>query len=502
MATSLGLVQHVVNTLAAARPLDGDPPTETLSRLLAVLDDAAAQEIPATIGEVLPLLRDDELHLQLAIDLIQRVDLYEAWPGFATLLRAPAPSGEVLAAASRLSNHPGVPLLLRELLELTQPLAQLPEWQGRLIDLRLRPDAPATTLIERTAAGEQWPGSDRWTPGNAPVIALHPSAGSPEQVLGLARDLSELGCIVRRLPLEPVSTVPRLWLATWSPVVAADTAAATRSLAGLDHGVIVATGGQLGPSSAARVLAEIENVLPPSSGYVRQGVEPLDMARDSAPDASMTTELLSSGSHSRLEVAFLSGARARDLTEFAKSPGLEPRSVHGTYYWSFSQLVAVRTWRYFKSISPGPVGRKVAERLVAIAQAEEATLVGVTQAGRVFARDDDGDLVDVENGQTASEAVLSFADRLFKPFPLGSGRSAPDLLRPSRHTRVNPMVAGGSPVVANSRIPALAVHQMLNPMRQSSGTTGLDTVLKEYPELSAESVHDADRLARTLLASR
>jgi len=502
MAPTIGLVQHIVNSLGAARLWDGRPAIDTLARVLRPLDEHSAARLGETLGEVLPLLRDEPDRLRVGLDVVRLADLFEAWPGLASMIRNGHASGDVLTTAASIAVHPGVPPLLSELLEMAVVETDLPDWQRRLVSLRLDPDGVPNKEIERVSAGEQWPSAGNWNAGDAPLVAIHPSAGKPSQCLQLAWELSDLGCIVRRLPaaLSAEWTVDPRWLASWTPVVAASASAATSVLQALNHGVILDTEGALGVRERRAVLRRIEAVLPPGSALMRPPVEMHEGIRG-APTAEMSPAFMSGGAHTRAEVAFLSGTRRKELTSFARLDELQPRSIRGINYWTFSQLVAVRTWRFFKASSPGPVGRAVASKLVRLTQSESATLVGVTQRGRVLAYDGDGDLVDVETGQTASDEVLTFADRLFRPFPLGGGRLAPDLLRPSVHTRVNPLVAGGTPVVDGSRIPAYAVHQMLTDARQSRASAeSVATVIAEYPELTAASVQDADRLARSVLA--
>lgn len=494
---SLGLIQLVLRVLGDARSWEGDPTADVFQRLLKSMDrPVEAEGLPAAVGEVLPTLRFAPDALRVALDLVSDFDLHEAWPGVVNLLRnEDTQNAHVLVAAAALAAHPGVPDVVRDLVYMRRGAVDLEPWQQRLIAIRLDPDAVPDGRLEELARAQQWPGTEV-VPVPVPIVAIHDSAGTALDRFRLQYDLRAAGVASRRLPLVSANTeLDARWLARWIPLVANVSVAQGTYLQALPHGVVIPVEAELFTAVRRRVQRRISELFPSLS--LRSTTEsPL---KSSGEGDLLSTEAFNAGSYNRYELAFFAGTRRDRTKRFLQVPELHPQSVRGIYYWTFSQVVAVRTWRYFDSVVNKPLGAAVAGRLVSFARSENARLVGVTELGRVLASDR-GNYVDIETGQIAEGEVVEFSDRVFRPFALGGGRAVPDLLEPSRHTRAHPLLLGGAAVVERTRVTASAIHEVASSARRNSGNWR-EKVAAQFPELSMEQIEDAEQLARSVLST-
>lgn len=492
---SVGLVQSVLGVLADARSWEGDPVTDTFARLLSRLrDDEEAAGLGEAIGEALLPLRFSPDSLHLALDIVLAYNLYECWPGLERLLREPTIDGMTVVTAAALAGHPGVPPLLSDLVQMTRTNETLAPWQRRLVALRLSPEFRPRDRLETIARAEQWPGAATLETAPTPLVLLHESAGRPLDALRLAHDLRSSGCAIRRLPQRAVRGIEARWSASWVPLIAQTDRAVGTYAQLLPHGVVVPVDGGLSASTRARILRDLQRIFPHQLQFRR-----MEKVETSEPIDILQTDAFNAGAYNRYELAFLIGTRRAATNRFIHEPELQPRTVRGTNYWTFSQLVAIRTWRFFDAVVKRPLGKSVAGKLVTVARGEQATLVGVTEDGRVLVQDD-GDLVDVETGQTVIQEIVGFSDRVFRPFHLGGGRVVPDLLMPTHYTSIHPLFLRGAPTVSGTRITVAAVNEVANVAR-STGADWRRVVVDEFPELNHDQATDADRLARRVLAS-
>jgi len=215
----------------------------------------------------------------------------------------------------------------------------------------------------------------------------------------------------------------------------------------------------------------------------------------------LTPELLELGSFDIKDMAYLGGGRLSTLYRLSSGGRLRPRYIsggHRTGMWSFAQLIAYRTWRYF-SLRSGrrqfPAG--LVPELESLARSVDVAHVAVAADGRLLERDQSERELNVqspwhdrETGQEIFEEVLTI-DQVFEPFSLGGGR-VPHLVHPSRYTHVDPSILGGTPTVRTARIAARAIAEI-------ERKQGRDAVREAYPELSLEELSDALRVGLELV---
>jgi hypothetical protein len=193
------------------------------------------------------------------------------------------------------------------------------------------------------------------------------------------------------------------------------------------------------------------------------------------------------------DMAFLGGGRLAGIYRLAQQERLAPRYVqakHRTPLWSFAQLVAYRTWRYFSAMSGArrfPVS--LVSDLEALAESVSVAEVGVTASGTLFRRE--GEVwFDSRTGQEPIQEVLAM-DRVFRPFPLGGGH-VPDLVEPSTFTMTDPAVGGGTPALRESRISGRALAAI-------DRKQGRLAVFHAYPDVDEGQLEDGIAVGLELL---
>ena len=479
---SPGLHHLTLGVFTTVDTWSSDPAIDAVTQLLEAAGDQG-EMIPHSIGAVLPLLVGEGARLRVALDAIQRLDLYEAAAGLDSLVWRGLPDA-VLAAAS-LAPHPGVSAEFRDLVhahgsDMAEP------WQRDLFRTRLDPEHRPEG--ESASADREV----RWF-DTAPSNAPHPIAGlapaseglKARDQLRLAADLVSRGVVVRRLPAVAVSQPHPAWLASWAPVVGPRPGDRIRTPARLD--------------SLARqrivdaVLANFPRQRGRTSTTQRRGLSTLPEISD--------IEIFDDGAIPRPETAFLSGMRRGGLDRWKQEEALRPLDFQGIYHWRFSQVVAFRVASYLNAQG----GRRrdlarTAARLVDVVRHEREVPVGITSDGRVMVKRH-GDLEDIETGVRASEHVISIADDVYQPFTIG-GVEVPRLTHPSEHISVHPAVVAGLPCVAGTRISANAVRAALETARRGGVTNPVEYVRDLYPELQPEQVTDAERIVAKVRATR
>ena len=217
----------------------------------------------------------------------------------------------------------------------------------------------------------------------------------------------------------------------------------------------------------------------------------LDSASSDVQTVVWDPSVFSAGAYVTKEAAFLAGTTSSSLNYLRKRGLLTPRTSAGCY-WTFRDVVAVRTWTYLKSISPRRVSSRVVTSLARFAGDSTAAQLGVTSSGNVLVDQGNG-WVDVESGELPLEFDIANVDDVFRPFSYG-GRETLDLLRASDNTRLDPTVLHGTPHLSGHRISAKALA--------SVNLHGERRVIEAaYPELEGKPFEDTARVGVQLLSA-
>ncbi|HXC75998.1 MAG TPA: DUF433 domain-containing protein [Candidatus Acidoferrum sp.] len=438
--------------------------------------------MPIALGEILPLLARSPDRLRILLDVLTTFDVFESMPA---LLRYIASSGDLDAVicAANLAPNPGVnPADSTRLQQLIDSM-RLSNHDRNVLAIRLDPSAEPTTQRLALLRAQLWPGtrSGEGTvdSGLAPIVAVDEINDSADFRWQLIGDLISAGAVVRRLPATWLKEPQRAWLGGSVVVLSWSGEAAMARLAPFSSDMTVA---QFLPAdvptnkySRERLLRQIDNAL--------RGPR-LRIAPDSrdVPDM-MERDSYRLGSFDAREMVYLAGSRSSTLQRLRLD--LEPKELNSGLYWSFNQLVALRTWEFWRR----ETGRfrlptDVLRGLVAFQGAETPTQVAVTGDGRVLVASGQG-FVDWKTGQVVSEDFVRL-DRVFQPQTFGGRRPTPALPTPSAFTRVHPGVVGGTPCVDGYRVPARAIAGLA-----MEGVNQIEKVLAVYPEIPEPAILDA-----------
>lgn len=470
---NLGLNAAVVTAIRYAPTHSLNPTVELWRRLTDNLTEEEAQQIPQSLRYVLPLVASDAERRRLLASLAVSLDLFETLPGLLETASV-TKDAELLLGAAALATHPGVELSWGKRVRSAVREIPLSIAQMRALEIRLNPNTEASGPLEVNLRSELWPGLQ--DNGRPPFVALD-ELGAPATVRWrLAARFLETGAMIRRLPAEWKQRVPSAWFASRSVIVSwtEDPLQRLRSFGlDLDASQLILAPHFRGRES--RILARASQILGRSLRLEEEIPEqPLLLS-------AVDPEVIRLGAFDSLDMAYLGAATRRVVYRLANEEVLRPRSIRNSHVWSFGQLVALRTWRYFQSISGSrryPVS--LLRRLERLAQAPTPTDIGVTSDGRVWQKSN-GEFHDIDTGQEVIEGVVSL-DRIFRPFPIG-GRQAPMLPRPSPHTLVHPALFGGTPSLAELRLPVRTVMSVYRKHDRS-------VVQTAYPELSRDQLQE------------
>jgi uncharacterized protein (DUF433 family) len=356
----------------------------------------------------------------------------------------------------------------------------------RVGQLRLDPTVQPKDEAELLLYLQRWPGS-RSVDGPlrlAPVVVLDEKLGAAAS-LRFALRLDAVGAVVRRLAED--AFVPD-WFG-------AQTVVCCR------------------PSTRSRILSSrpdfperqilVDPALDTERGVaialhrVNAALGPTAHLRLNAYEPEMATTLwdpdvYSLGVYETREAAFLTSAPVSSLYQLARKGLLQPRQ-DGITLWSFSDLVAVRTWRFLKSQSRRRVSSSVVPALARFAGDRDAVRVGATSDGKVLV-DRGGGWVDVQTGEQLLDLPIADLDDAFRPFTIGA-RQAPDLLHASQNTRLHPAVLHGVPHLRNHRISARALA-LLDDRGAEAAIHGA------YPELEGQAIQDTIAIGHQLVGTR
>jgi len=463
------------------------PILTTWRRLTEDLTEDEARELIPALEAITPLLFPDQDRLQLLLDVAMSFDLFELCVPLFDLVRARENHAGILLALASLCHNPGVSATFaRDLAERAEDGA-LSEVQRRAFLLRLEPHARAENNREEGLKAQSWPGLfGAADSGRAPVVAIE-DAGATHERLALMGDLVEAGASIRRIPIEWNQPMKSGWLSALTPIVVWDGEMAQRLVIAdpaLSLHKVVLAPQAVGPYARVGLLREVQKRLSPSI----QLREPSLVLHEEAPVLSRDVYRL--GAFDLREMVFLSGVPPTRLGRLRSD--LPAEYFRSKPFWSFNQLVALRTWHYFRTVSKKRrFSQDVLRSLVQFTGSDEPHLVGVTSAGQVLERSGES-LVNVHTGQ---ESIPDFVylDEVFRPIELGQ-KYLPSLLDPSPYTKVHPAILGGSPRVAGHRLAARTVAQM-------ERAHGWQAVQNAYPEVGTEALTDAVELGANLLVA-
>jgi uncharacterized protein (DUF433 family) len=481
----LGLIRSVLGAFADADVDQASPITILWRRLTDRLTAGEASQLPNSIAAVTPLLMKNPDRLRLAIDLAATFDLIEVLPSLLKVV-AETHSADAALASAWLATNPGVDPELVAAVQRAAENARLSERQRLALTIRMSPGAAISDSLAAGLQSQVWPGLGLSHASSAPPVVIDESAGPANVRLKLAGDLHEAGATIRRLPAVWVRKPEPAWLGP-NVVVVTWTEATVSRLREIDQRMTV---GQfvLGPSidslrARRRTLAEVSARLPGGSTLRFSSQEELELSAD-----PLRPELYKLGAFDVREMLFLSGVAYSTLQRVRED--LAPRESNGSPFWSFNQLMALRTWQVFRLRSGKRNFRTdVLRSLSEFAGAAETTRIGVTSVGEILL-EDRGRLISVTSGQEAIPDFI-YLDEVFEPVPFGQGQ-VPGLLDPSAHTRVNPSVLGGTPRLEGQRIPARTLAKMAE-------EHGLSSVVSAYPSIDESHILDGIRLGGELL---
>ncbi|MDE0699628.1 MAG: hypothetical protein OXH61_02770 [Acidimicrobiaceae bacterium] len=458
-----------------------DPWSQSLSSVMSGFVDhltlAETECLPEAIAGVLPLFRQDRERLRFAGEVLGRLDFFEAAGAVADLAVALEDRSLLLEAASLCGNpavDPGVRARVSR--------AVGDDRAGRI---RLDPGTVPVSAEEESLYRQCWPGASERDDVHAvaPVAVLDKSLNAAA-LLQFAVRLDEAGSSLRRLD----STAE---IAPWfgpQTVLVCGQPARTRVLSkfqGFSEYQIFADGLPADDRGIVTLLNRINASLP--------NAHKLNLERGSAdpPLVTWAPEVFTAGAYVTKDAAFLAGTTSSSLNYLRRNGLLTPRASGG-WYWSFRDVVAVRTWNYLKSISPKRVSSRVVTSLANFAGDSEAAQLGVTSGGNVMVDQGNG-WVDVESGETPLDMEISDIDDVFRPFNFG-GQTTLDLLQASDNTRLNPTVLHGTPHLTGHRISAKALAKV-----SRSGDRAV--VEAAYPELDGKVFEDTALVGARLLAA-
>ncbi len=474
---SPSLYAAVLQALRSTDPWS-QPLSSVMSGFVAHLTTDEAESLPEAIAGVLPMLRQDRDRLRFAAEIAARLDYFETAGAICDLALGLGDRGLLLEAAS-LCGNPAVDSGVR---------ARVSEAVGNDPAGRIRLDFSTVpvTAEEVHLYRQCWPGVGEQDDQHAvmPMVVLD-SSFDAAALLRLAVRLDEAGSSVRRL--VPAAEIAP-WFGRWTVLVCGHPAR-SRVLSKYprfsEYRIIVGAL-PLDDRGGVQLLTKINACL---RGTHRLS---LDSATSDVPTVVWDPGVFLAGAYVTKEAAFLAGTTSSSLNYLRRRGLLTPRTSAGCY-WTFRDVVAVRTWTYLKSISPRRVSSRVVMSLARFAGDSTAAQLGVTSSGDVLVNQGKG-WVDVESGESPLEFdnIADFDD-VFRPFSYG-GRETLDLLRASENTRLDPTVLHGTPHLSGHRISAKALA--------SVDRHGERRVIEAaYPELAGKPFEDTARVGVQLLSA-
>ena len=473
---SPGLYAAVLQALRSTDPWS-QPLSSVMSGFVAHLTAEEAESLPEAVAGVLPMLRQDRERLRFAAEIAARLDFFEAAGAVCDLALGLEDRGLLLEAAS-LCGNPAVDSGIRA--RVSEAVGDDPAGRIRLDSTTIPATAEEVHLYRQC-----WPGAGERDDQHAvmPMAVLDTSADAAA-LLRLAVRLDEAGSSLRRL-VSTAEIVP--WFGPHTVLVCGHP---TRSRVlskypRFSEYRIIVEDLPADDRGVVQFLTKINTLLP---GTHRLS---LDSASSDVQTVVWDPSVFSAGAYVTKEAAFLAGTTSSSLNYLRKRGLLTPRTSAGCY-WTFRDVVAVRTWTYLKSISPRRVSSRVVTSLAHFAGDSTAAQLGVTSSGNVLVDQGNG-WVDVESGELPLEFDIANVDDVFRPFSYG-GRETLDLLRASANTKLDPTVLHGTPHLNGHRISAKALASVdLHGERR--------VIEAAYPELEGKPFEDTARVGVQLLSA-
>ena len=470
---SPGLYAAVLQALRSTDPWS-QPLSSVMSGFVAHLTAEEAESLPDAIAGVLPMLRQDGERLRFAAEIAARLDFFEAAGAVCDLALGLKDRGLLLEAAS-LCGNPAVDSELRA--RVSEEVGDDPA--GRI---RLDPTTVPATAEEEHLYRQCWPGAgERDDQHSVMPMAVLDKSFDAAALLRLAVRLDEAGSSVRRL----VSTAE---IAPWfgpRTVLVCGHPAQSQVLSKyqkFSKFQIIVEELPADDRGVGLLLTKINASLPKSNKLRLDGVS------SDIPSVLWDPGVFAAGAYVTKEAAFLAGTTSSSLNYLRNRGVLTPRASAG-YYWTFRDVVAVRTWMYLRSISPRQVSSQIVTSLADFAGDSEAAQLGVTSGGDVLVNQGTG-WVDVKSGERPLEIDITNVDDVFRPFSYGGGTTL-DLLQASDNTRLDPTVLHGTPHLSGHRISAKALARV--------SRRGERRIEAFYPELEGKPFEDTTQVGVQLL---
>ena len=458
------------------------PVITVISNMTKTLTDVEASALPIAIRNVLPLLRGHTDKLRIAMDIASQLDLFELASAGVKLAVETRDSRLTMLAAA-LCGNPAADSDARRYLRGEHP-------DDPLVQIRMNPDHITSSAREERLHLQRWPGKRtrentyRLTPTVVIDCGLPPAF-----VLRLASSMASHGLMVRRLPHDV--SIPD-WFGPETVFVASSTP---------PRGISQ----RLRTSGTRRVVVreeapELDRVTEQITGALPESLVQRTRLRQETPYALWKPSIYELGRYRTREAAWHTGTNIRQWHRFNRKGWIKPQvsSSGRELWWTFRDIVAVRTWSYLQTaalkdrdMELGPrVSQKVICRLAEFGGSDNISMLGVASNGDVIAQTDD-DWFNLDTGNYVIEPAVT-SDEVFKPFNHGDVRVL-DLLAPNRDTRVHPTITDGKPHVYGCRIPAVGIARI-------HARSGLAGVLEFYPSLADRSFSGAIEVGKELLA--
>lgn len=458
-----------------------DPREDTLSgawaKFIDWLSNRMAQQLPAAISGILPLLRNDLDRLRFTAETLVRFDMFEAAEAL-TSLAIDIGDGDILLSAASLCGHPGVsPSLKKRVSELHS--------DDRWIQIRIYDHTTPSNEDERLLYEQCWPGArSADSPPYLPPVVILDTSLEPKISLDLTVRLVNAGSVVRRIGIDhpiPQWFGPHTVLICRPPLHARIASKCPKFL-----GRQVIVNPKLENERDYALLLKQTNAILPSKARLRAAT----------PETTVHSNLWDPdvyrlGVYKTGEAAFLTSAPRNSLYRLAKQGLLRPRHTD-TITWTFSDLVAVRTWRYLRTQSMKPIKPDIVSSLAKFAGNSEAVKIGVTSSGDILADQGNG-WEDIKTKDRPLDIPITDIDDVFRPFDLGRYHT-PHLLHANETTQLHPAILHGAPHLKGHRIPALNLAQL-------DYRGGQPAIFGAYPELKEVSIYDTISIGHQLMNS-
>ncbi len=458
------------------------PVTTVISNMTKTLTDVEASVLPIAIQKVLPLLHGHTDKLRIAMDVAFQLDLFELASTGVKLAVGTSDSRLTMLAAA-LCGNPGADSDARRYLSGEHP-------DDPMVQIRLNPEHSISSAREERLHLQRWPGRRtleeryRLTPTVVIDCALPPAF-----VLRLASSMASHGLMVRRLPRD--ASIPD-WFGPETIFVSS-----TSPPRGISQRV--QTSGTRSVVVGEEV-PEVDQVAEEIAGALSQSLMQRTRLQQKTPHTLWEPSVYKLGRYRTREAAWHTGTNIRQWYRFNHKGWIKPQvsSSGRELWWTFREIVAVRTWAYLQTaalndrdIERDPrVSQKVIRRLAEFGGSDNISKLGVAANGDVIAKNGDR-WFNLDTDNYVMEPAIT-SDEIFRPFNHGDVRIL-DLLAPNHDTRVHPTITDGKPHVYGCRIPAVGVARI----HARSGHAG---VLEFYPSLADRSFSGAIEVGKELLA--